>query len=468
MSKEKQLVKNIIIISVSKVFTSLFSFLLLPLYTNYLSTSEYGIVDLVITYGALIAPIAMLRMEIAVFRWLVDARKNSDDTKHIISSALQLLMICLLMFTAIYLVVNLCVTIPYWQYILFYVLSMALSSVMLQTSRGVGKTVDYAIGSIITGLFTITSSLILIMWLGWKADGVLLGMTLGFLAGVIFVVIRMKLHKLIVRGNDKRAMQKELLKFSLPMVPNSLSWWIVNASGRTIISSVIGVAANGIYAVATKFSVIAYSLYSIFDLSWSESAALYIDAPDRDKFFSNVMNKIVSVFGSICVMILAFVPLVFPLFVANDFAEALLYIPLLMFGIFGDIMVKAYGNIYIAKKMSKKVMTTTIASAIINIVINLALIWFIGIWAAAISTVTSYFIMVIYRHYDVQKYVKITYEKGIFVKIIALFALASAFYYYNTLLTNIIGVVVITSFAILLNHNILKSGWGIVKRKLKK
>ena len=68
-----------------------------------------------------------------------------------------------------------------------------------------------------------------------------------------------------------------MLKYSVPLVPNMLSWWIVNASDRMIISTILGIAQNGIYSAANKFSGVVSTLYSVFNLTWTESAALNID-----------------------------------------------------------------------------------------------------------------------------------------------------------------------------------------------
>ena len=79
MSKKKQLMKNTIIIFAGRVCTQLISYLLLPLYTSYLVTKEYGIVDLITTYVVLLVPIITLELEMSVFRYLIDARKNRNS-----------------------------------------------------------------------------------------------------------------------------------------------------------------------------------------------------------------------------------------------------------------------------------------------------------------------------------------------------------------------------------------------------
>ena len=86
MSREKNLAKNTIIITIGKVCTQLITFFLLPLYTGILSTEEYGIVDLLNTLVSLMLPIITFQVEQAVFRELIEVRNNNKEKTKIIST----------------------------------------------------------------------------------------------------------------------------------------------------------------------------------------------------------------------------------------------------------------------------------------------------------------------------------------------------------------------------------------------
>ena len=79
MSKEKTLVKNTFIISIGKICTQLITFFLLPVYTAYLSTEQYGIVDLLNTLVSFLLPIITLQLEQGAFRLLIDFRKDKEN-----------------------------------------------------------------------------------------------------------------------------------------------------------------------------------------------------------------------------------------------------------------------------------------------------------------------------------------------------------------------------------------------------
>ena len=145
MNKKKQLMKNTIIIFLGKVCTQLLSFFLLPLYTGYLSTKQYGIVDLIQTYVTLIVPIVTLELEMSIFRYLVDSRGKSKETKRLMSNNFFMLGTGLLIFSLFYILISSFITIKFRWLVLFDIIVCTLSGNFLQVSRGFGKTVDFSI-----------------------------------------------------------------------------------------------------------------------------------------------------------------------------------------------------------------------------------------------------------------------------------------------------------------------------------
>ncbi len=468
MNKKKQLAKNTLIIFFGKASTQLISFFLLPLYTGYLATSEYGKVDLITTYVTLLVPLITLELEMSIFRWLVDSRDNEKKYKKLITNNFNVLGIGLLIFTILYLIVTSFLHLEYRWLILIDIIVCTISGNFLQVSRGFGKTLDYAISCIITGLTTIISNIILIVFLGLRADGMIISMALANGLCSLYLFIRLKLYKMINFKLTDFKLIKNMNAYSIPLIPNSISWWIVNVSDRTIIKVVLGTAANGLYAVSNKFPTILSSLLGIFNLSWSESAALHINEPDRDEFFSDICNTVVKLFTSLGVGMLACLPFVFPILINIEYDEAFYYIPPLILGSVFNVLICLYNAIYIAKKMTKQVASISVIGAIVNIIINVLLIKYIGLYAASISTAISYFVMMINRHYDLKKYVKIKYEDSLLIKTILIYLFAIIIYYQRNLVLDIISLIIVVIYCYLLNRKFLWSTLINVKQKLVK
>ena len=360
MSKKTALMKNTIIIFCGKVCTQLISFFLLPLYTGYLATKDYGIVDLITTYVTLLVPIITLELEMSIFRYLVDSRGKDKETKKLMSNNFYVLLIALSIFTLAYIIVTHFFKFDFRWLILIDIIICTLSGNFLQISRGMGRTLDYSISCIITGAFTIVSNIFLIAVLRLGAMGMIISMALANGLGALYLFVRLKLYKLINFKLVDKKLIKEMYRYSIPLVPNGVSWWIVNVSDRTIISWVLGTGANGLYAVSNKFPTILSSLLGIFNLSWSESAALHINSPDRDEFFSDISNTVTKLFTSLGVGMIACMPFVFPLLINSKYNEAFNQIPILVLGAVFNVVICLYSAVYIAKKMTKQQLKLTL------------------------------------------------------------------------------------------------------------
>lgn len=431
MERNKQLIKNTFIIFIGKFFTQFLSFVLVPIYTNFLSTNDYGYIDILQTYIALLVPILVLRFDSAIFRFLIDERNNENKKKETISSTFIFFIAQIIIFTLIYLFVLRFISIKYSLAIFLNIIFLSLSSLLLQACRGLGDNVGYSIGSIIAGIITISLNFYFIIYLKKDGSYILIASAIANLVCSIFLLFRNKIFNCISLKKIKRKKIKEMINYSVPMIPDNLSWWIINASDRTIVSLFIDVAANGIYAVACKFSNILTSAFLIFNMSWQESASLHINDEDCCTFFSDVFNQTYKITYSICLEIMIFIPIAFKLFVGNEYISSYMHIPILLLGNLYNSLANMYGGIYVAKKNTKSVAKTTTIAAIINLIVNIILIQKCGLFAASISTLISYLFLALYRSIDSKKYVKIHEDKKVIIYTNLFFIVSSLIYYFN-------------------------------------
>lgn len=468
MSKGKDLAKNTAIVSIGKICTQLITFFLLPVYTAVLSNEEYGVVDLLNTLTSLLLPIATLQIEQGIFRYLLDCRENKEKQTTLITTVSKFILVQSAICILIFLCASPFIHNEYKYFLMANLLMGILSSISLQICRGLGDNKTYAVGSFITGALTVILNVIFIVAFKWGAYGMLIATAISNLLCAIYVFVKKKIYKYIdIKQNDEKLL-KDIVKYSVPLIPNMISWWIVSASDRTIISAVIGVAQNGIYSAANKFSGIFSTLYSVFNLTWTESASININSEDRDEFFSKIFDFIVRFFGSLCLGTIAVMPFVFGILVNEKFAESYYQIPILILGSVFNTLVSFLGSVYVAKKLTKEIAKTSIIAAIINIVVNIALINQIGLYAASISTVIAYFAMFIYRWIDVKKYVSIKTNKTLIAVLSVSFLVAIITYYLKMKIISIVLLLAVIIIAIYINKDSAKYLTEIVKKRFKK
>jgi len=457
ISRSKELAKNTFIIAIGRFSSQIISLILLPIYTFYLSPVDVGLIDLIFTYVALLVPVLTIQLEMSIFRYLVDARKDEDEIKKVISNAMQIVAVTTLVALAIgYILANI-FEIKYAGIILFIVLASMISSLFMQIARGLGDNKRFAKASVFSSITMMLGVSVLVIYGKNGASGVLIAMALANIASATYLFINLKIYKYISLFKSNRELKKQLISYSLPLVPNGISWWIISVSDRTIIAISLGLAANGIYAISTKYAMIYMSIFAIFSLALTESASLHINKKDSEKFLSGAYTNSMKVFGALGLILIAIAPIIFKLFVGPDFQQATQYVPILILASFCNAIVLVYSAIYVAKKLTKQVATTSIMAAVINIVLTILLVRFIGIYAAALATFIAYFCMAIYRHYDVRKYIRLTYEKHLLLKIGAAYVVVIGLYYIKSPTSNLMNFALAAAIAILLNWSTIGS-----------
>lgn len=429
MPKENKYLKNTIILSIGKFATQFIAIVLLPLFTRYLSPSDYGYIDLIQTYINLFIPLFLLCFDTAIFRFLVDSRDDKKGIERIISSSLIILGVQLLFLTILSALLLFVFSIHYYLLTVINIASLMISNVLLQVCRGLGKNTYYSISSIIIAIFNLIINIVLILFFNFNASSILIASIIGNIVASIYIVIKIKLITFVNFNSINMDVIRGMLNFALPMVPHTFSWWIVNVSDRTLIALFLATSANGIYTISCKFSNIINSIFSIFLMSWQEEASLHIDDKEKSHFFSKHINDTLILFLSLIILCLTTIPIVYNFIIGKNYIESYNYIPILLIACLFSIATTLLGGIYVAKKLTKEVAKTSFLSALINLIINLILIKELEIYAACVSTLISYLVMFVYRLIDVKKYINLKFNYNKIFPLLLLLVVSSFVYY---------------------------------------
>lgn len=159
-----------------------------------------------------------------------------------------------------------------------------------------------------------------------------------------------------------------MLKYSIPLIPNSIMWWLINASSRFFISYFLGITTNGLFAVASKIPALVTIMSQIFSQAWQLSAIEEFDNKNNDKFYSSVFKHLSSVMylGSL-LLIIVLKPLFYYLF-SVDFFEAWKVVPFLLVGAVFSAFSGFIGATYVASKQTSGVFKTSVVGGGISII----------------------------------------------------------------------------------------------------
>jgi len=260
-SRGAELAKNTAIITIGKISTQFVSFLLLPLYTAVLSTSEYGMVDFITTLIQFLIPIVTLMIDQGVFRFLLTSN-NDRSKKSIITGSIVFQSIINLVTLALGIIIYLVNKNQYIIWLLLILTATSYTNLIFQIARGLKKTSDYALGSFICSLITIVLNVLFIVGMKFGAIGMLAATFSGNLFATIIMFFKLKTFRYISFKNIFRDTLKQLLHYSIPLVPNQVSVWIMNSSDRFIVTFILGTSANGLLAISHKFPAIFITFFN--------------------------------------------------------------------------------------------------------------------------------------------------------------------------------------------------------------
>jgi len=467
MNKKKELAKNTFIISIGKICTQLITFLLLPLYTSVLSTSDYGIVDLINTIVILLVPIITLQLEQGLFRELIEVRDDNIKKKSIISSGINCMLIQFIIYLILFFSISIFINNDYKLFLVTNVISYILNSILLQIARGCGNNKVYSIGSFLCAFSTILFNILFLVVIKLGVYGMIIGTMLGQLISAVYIFISMKLYNFYSIKKFDKDIIKKIILYTIPLVPNAISWWVFNASDKLIVSIFLGMSFTGILSASLKFSNVISATYNVFHISWIESMALHIKDKDISVFFNETFDIILSFFTSVIVMVIACMPIIFPILINKNFSFSYYLIPISLVAAIFHIIVSLVTAIYYGYKDSKAIAQTSIFSAIINIIAHLILIKFVGLYAAPISTLIAYLSMGIYRVIVInKKYFKINFDlKKVLLTFITLI-LVCTLYYLNNMFMNLVSIIIALLYSWTMNRKTFNKLVLIIKNKL--
>lgn len=460
-SRGRYLAKNTAIFAIGNVASRLISFFLVPLYTNILTTAEYGVVDLVNTLCTVLAPILILNINEAVMRFALDKGANY---KKIMSTGLTVFVGAILFGILVIPASSLFSEVaPYSTYIYFYTVTLAGSQLFLCYLRGKENIAFYSVGSV---LQTMTIALFNILFLAVLHKGIkgyFLAYIISNIITILFAFIAGNVREVIRNYKFDIKLTKEMAAYSVVLIPNTFMWWIMNSSDRVMVTSIIGVAANGIYAVSYKLPSLVSTMTGIFNQAWSYSAIREDGAEDENEYNNIVFNRLISIVMLLSIALLTIVKPFLGLYVGMDYYSAWEYTPFLIIGSAYLTLATFMATSYTVHKDSFGYLFSATFGAVLNIVLNFLLIPIIHVYGAAFATCISYIAVFAFRLIHTKKYIKYDIKNKEFIGGSVLLILSSI----SLFLDNYFGVI-IQSIILLLAVWLYAKTWIPIVRQIAK
>lgn len=411
-TKVKELLSNTLLFSVANMGSKLMVFLMVPLYTAVLSTDEYGIADMVQTTATMLIPIltAMIAEGVLRFCFLKEYSSNEVFSIGIRMTLFGAFLGTLLCICFLY--------IPFFKALGLYVLfipvlflSNSMVNLFHKYSRGIGNVKASATAGLISTLIVILLNLCFLLVLKIGVLGYLMAYALGDFIAVAYMAFKNNAVKAYTSTKNQK-LRKDMLKYSIPLVPNSLSWWALSSVNRYVMLAWLGVSAVGIYSATLRIPTILTVLCDIFAQAWLLSALKDYGSDESKRFIRSMHNKYFALLLILtAIIILLSCPLAMIL-LSGEFYQYWWVTPYLFISVFYGALVGFLGSIFSSERKNTMQFISTMIGTIVSFIVTILFLKEYGAVVVAISTMVGYYIIWLIRRVAVNKYINVGY--GIF------------------------------------------------------
>jgi len=463
MSKYSRLGKNTFFVFIGNIGGKTLAILMLPLFTRWLSVADFGVTDMIMTYSTLLFSLASLSICESAFIFPKGQEKKMQS--EYFSSGLLYSCLVFASIAAVILIIDhafnitsVNVLVKYRWHIFYMIVAMYIENYFQQFTRSINKIKVYSFAGIIQSLCIILFSFVYIPKYGvW---GYVLTWATAYSLTGIYSFVFSGSYKYLSWSSVCKSRYCEMLKYSLPLIPNGMMFWLMNSMNRPVMEHYLGIDAVGVYALANKFPIILTTLFNIFLLSWQISVLEEFKKKDFEQFFNQVFQVVVLLLAAIFIIISLANKLIITLTATPEYYEAWKYISLLTFGSLVFALSAFLGANFLATKESKYFLYSSFGGAIVAMVFNFVLIPVFGVYGASISLIFSSFSMLFLRIYYVQKHIVLYNTFKIFITVLILFivsfcVLLETYWMYLIIIMEV-GVVLI------LNRNIISNLRNII------
>ena len=398
--KNKALLTGTITYAIGSFGTKFLSFLIVPLYTYFIQPADLGDYDLLVTTVGLLSPLLTMKISDAAYRWIINEKENEIPY---ISATYKLLIrncfLCALLLFGI----NHFIPIWYCYYFTAILVGDRILECLQKLLRGLKNQKLFAVSGVFHTAVLVGLNFYKVCILKQGVIALLQSNAISLFATIaLILILEKRLRKIDFRPNYKQQ-QKEMLHYSIPLVPSALSWWVMGTSDRYVVRLFINSAANGIYSVAHKFPSILQMIFSMFNNAWTDMALAELgNGEQSEEYTKSVFQQLYKLsFGMVFVLI-PLTKLVMNVILSDSYKVASIYTGFLYLGtVFQGF--SSFNSIgYLQGKKTGGTAKTSVYGALVNLIVDFLCIKFIGLFAAALSTFLGFFVMWITRTRDIK------------------------------------------------------------------
>ena len=399
-TSSKKVVFNSVIYTVSGLLQKCASFFLLPLYTAYLTTEDYGITNLASNFIQTFSFVVAFSLFSAILRFYVDLKENVEKLKRFYGTIFSFIFVSGILFFVIFSLSKTIISkvffgnVDYFPIIFICLLSLifnCLHTAYINVLKSQQRAIKSSIVSFISFLFQLCLNIIFVVPLNMGAVGVLLATLISNVVFFAFVMMDLLYSKMIKICFDFELL-KSALKYSIPIMPHNLSTRIAILVSSVLIGNIESLGALGVFSVSMQFGNLADLIQCYVASAYGPwlYEKLKSGAVENKENVRKTVYLLVSLIGFLFIGLSLFSQDYIILCVDKEFVSAWKYVPLIVVSYTIKTMYYFYVEIlFYNKEASKKLFIATLTSSFLNVISSAFLIPNIGVYGSILSDAFS-------------------------------------------------------------------------------
>ena len=376
-------------------------FIILPVIAKYLNTSEFGIVSNYLTLYQiayiLITYSTYTRLSTDYYRKDFNLKEGFSNLTHLMGFNFIISLILTCIFT-VWIEESLCISLI-WQILAIITAYFAgvgnlFTTLLVMKEKSVMYGIIQNLQSIL--LFFFTLLLVAVIPLNWH--GRVIAQVISTFVLSVFAILIAKQKFGVLSFSLNKDLINVYYKWGFPLLPHTLALWLKSGMDKILVTKFLGLAINGVFSLSMTLgsimSLITTSFFNVYSPYVFKQLSIYQESDVQGQIL--VINKLRKQFmlfilgyGLLSIVSYYVLKIIISLFFSGDYLIAITYLPWVLFANFVNSIYTVFSSFLFYNRKNKFIATTTIASAIIQIVLNLLLLPAIGVLGVLIANVLS-------------------------------------------------------------------------------
>lgn len=393
---KNKILSNSIIYTACGLLLKCFSFFLLPLYTAYLTTEDYGMTSVSSSFISTMSFVVAFSLFSAVLRFYVDLKNDPEQLRRFYGTIICFVFASGSIFAVIFVVIKDFLSqyvfsgANFYPVILITIISLIFScqhTVYENILRSQQRAIKYAVTAIVYFILNLILNIYFVVALRMGGVGVILATLISntlYTIFFIFDLVRSKSIKFCLDWN----LLKSALKYSVPIMPHNLSTSITVLISKILIGGKSSLATLGLYSVASQFGHIADTVQVYVNNAYGPW--LYEKLHDKEEEYKKSINNIVKMLSDIIGVFLIGIALFSQdyilLFLEESYSGSWKYVPFIVMVYAIKIAYYFYVNIlFYYKEASRKLFIATLSGSLLNLLLSYIFIPIMGVYGSILA-----------------------------------------------------------------------------------